>query len=94
MVYERTDPLTGAARDEILVSREDAVSRGLSNGSTVRLASQFGEFRGRLKFGPMRPGNLEVHWPEGMVLLSSNKIDPVSLEPAYSTTVTIEQVTE
>jgi len=23
MVYERTDPLTGAARDEILVSRED-----------------------------------------------------------------------
>ena len=94
MVYEHTDPLTGAARDEILVSREDAVSRGLSNGSTVRLASQFGEFRGRLKFGPMRPGNLEVHWPEGMVLLSSNKIDPVSLEPAYSTTVTIEQVTE
>lgn len=94
MVYERTDPLTGVTRDEILVSREDAVSRGLSNGSSVRLVSQFGKFLGRLKFGPMRPGNLEVHWPEGMVLLSSKNIDPVSLEPAYSTTVTIERVKE
>jgi hypothetical protein len=29
-----------------------------------------------------------------MMLLSSKNIDPVSLEPAYSTTVTIERVKE
>ncbi len=92
MVHAQTDPLTGAARDEILMSRQDAVARGLSSGASVRLVSPFGELRGRVKLGPMRPGNIEVHWPEGMPLLSPEAIDPVSLEPDYNTTVAVERV--
>jgi hypothetical protein len=39
---------------------------------------------------PIKPGNLEVHWPEGNVLLG-NTIDPDSLEPDYNAVVTIER---
>ena len=34
---------------------------------TVR--SEHGELRGRAMIGPMAPGNLQVHWPEGNALL-------------------------
>jgi len=38
----------------------------------------------------MTPGNLEVHWPEGMALLSGSAIDPESMEPDYNAAVLIE----
>ncbi len=90
MVHRETDPLTGAARDAILMSADDARSRGLMDGTAVRLVSAFGEFRGRIQVAPVRPGNLEVHWPEAMGLLSGAVLDPESLEPDYNATVTIE----
>ena len=37
----------------------------------------------------MLPGNVEVHWPEGNVLLSASVRDPDSLEPDYNAIVTI-----
>jgi hypothetical protein len=46
-------------------------------------------FRGRAYIAPMRSGNLEVHWPEGNVLLSGTRRDPASLEPDYNIEVTI-----
>ena len=36
----------------------------------VRLRSDHGVMVGRLKEAAIVPGNLEVHWPEGNVLLS------------------------
>jgi len=39
---------------------------------------------------PIKPGNLEVHWPEGMSLLAGDAIDPDSMEPDYNATVTVE----
>ena len=39
---------------------------------------------------PIRDGNLEVHWPEGNVLLAGAPHDPESLEPDYNAVVTIE----
>ena len=56
----------------------------------MRLRSRAGTFAGRLRQAPIRPGNLEVHWPEGNVLLSGETIDPESLEPDYNAVVTIE----
>ena len=41
---------------------------------------------------PIKPGNLEVHWPEGMPLLSGDAIDPDSMEPDYNATVTVEPI--
>ena len=37
----------------------------------------------------MRPGNLEVHWPEGNVLLGAG-VDPDSLEPDFNAVVTVD----
>jgi len=53
------------------------------------LRSTSGCYAGRLKAAPITPGNVEVHWPEGNVLLSASAIDPDSLEPDYNATVTI-----
>ncbi len=87
MVQRDVDPLTGAARDEILISAEDLTRLALSDGATVRLESSTGSFTGRLRQAPIKPGNLEVHWPEGNALLSSAAIDPESHEPDYNAVV-------
>jgi len=90
MVQRDVDPLTGAARDDILISAEDLAQLSMADGAAVRLKSATGTFTGRLRAAPIRPGNLEVHWPEGNALLSSAAIDPESLEPDYNAVVTVE----
>jgi molybdopterin-dependent oxidoreductase alpha subunit len=91
MVQKDVDPLTGASRDAVLISDADADALGLTEGSPVRLRSAAGSYEGRVMRAPMRPGNLEVHWPEGMVLLGE-AIDPESLEPDYNAVVTVESL--
>jgi molybdopterin-dependent oxidoreductase alpha subunit len=87
MVQRHVDPLTGASRDDVFISRDDLARLKLSEGAAVELTSPDGTFRGRLKAAAMTPGNLEVHWPEGNVLLSGGAIDPESLEPDYNAVV-------
>jgi predicted molibdopterin-dependent oxidoreductase YjgC len=90
MVQRAVDPLTGARRDDILISREDLTRLGLTDGTTVVLRAAAGSYRGRLKASPITPGNLEVHWPEGNVLLAAAAIDHASMEPDYNAVVTLE----
>lgn len=92
MVQRQVDPLTGAGRDAIFISADDMARLRLDEGAAVRLRSASGTFRGTLKRAPIKPGNLEVHWPEGMPLLSGSTIDPESMEPDYNAVVTIEAV--
>lgn len=92
MVQRDVDPLTGAARDAVLISVEDAARLGVADGAAIELCSPHGVFVGRVHVAPMRPGNLEVHWPEGNVLLSGTRRDPASLEPDYNIEVTIRVV--
>ena len=92
MIQREIDPLTGASRDEVLISAEDLVRLQLENGSPVELRSSSGSFRGRLRSAPMRPGNLEVHWPEGSTLLSASAIDPDSMEPDYNAVATLTRI--
>jgi predicted molibdopterin-dependent oxidoreductase YjgC len=87
MVQRDCDPLTGARRDDVLISPEDLARLNLREGDAVELSSAGGVFRGRLKAGPITPGNLEVHWPEGNALLSGRTIDVESMEPDYNATV-------
>jgi predicted molibdopterin-dependent oxidoreductase YjgC len=93
MVQRSIDPLTGADRDDILISAADLALLRLPDGAVVRLRSADGLFRGRLKLAPIKPGNLEVHWPEGNVLLS-RAMDLESMEPDYNASVTIEAADE
>jgi predicted molibdopterin-dependent oxidoreductase YjgC len=89
MVQRDVDPLTGARRDDVLISAADLDRLKLQDGGAVELRSPNGAFRGRLKSAPITPGNLEVHWPEGNVLLSAATIDPDSMEPDYNALVTL-----
>jgi molybdopterin-dependent oxidoreductase alpha subunit len=91
MIQRGTDPLTGARRDDVLISGEDMERLSVSEGDSVRLESQNGAFEGRLRCSPIRPGNLEVYWPEGNILLSGSAIDPDSMEPDYNAVVTLER---
>ena len=73
------------------MSDADADALGVANGSPVRLQSPNGSYEGRVFRAPMRPGNLEVHWPEGNALLGP-AVDPDSLEPDFNATVTVSPV--
>jgi molybdopterin-dependent oxidoreductase alpha subunit len=90
MVQRAIDPLTGAERHDILISAEDLAGLRMKAGSWVTLRSERGSFTGRLVAAPIKSGNLEVHWPEGNVLLAADRLDPDSMEPDYNTMVVIE----
>jgi anaerobic selenocysteine-containing dehydrogenase len=92
MVQREIDPLTGAARDSVLISGEDLQRLGWASGTRARLRSSSGVFEGTLLAAPIKPGNLEVHWPEGNVLLSAAAIDPDSMEPDYNALVSLETI--
>jgi molybdopterin-dependent oxidoreductase alpha subunit len=88
MVQKEIDPLTGAARDAVFISAPDADRLGLGEGAPIRLTSPHGVYEGRVFRTEIRPGNLEVHWPEGNALLGP-EIDPESMEPDYNAVVTV-----
>lgn len=92
MIQREVDPLTGAARDEVLMSEQDMRALGLRTGQAVRLRAASGELTGRVRPAPIKAGNLEVHWPEGNVLLAADTVDPASKEPDYNALVTVERV--
>jgi molybdopterin-dependent oxidoreductase alpha subunit len=87
MVQSEYDPLTGGRRDEVFMSPEDAKELGLREGEPLVLKNALGEFRGRVKIVPIRPGNLQVHWPEGNHLIRRGVCDPVCGIPDYNAVV-------
>ena len=91
IVQRPVDPLTGAARDDVLISAADLARLGMSDGERVELRSANGTFTGRLKTAVIKAGNLEVHWPEANGLLSGAAVDPESHEPDYNAEVTVER---
>jgi molybdopterin-dependent oxidoreductase alpha subunit len=92
MVQRERDPLTGARREDVLVSAADAARLEIATGDRVRLTSATGAYEGRALVDEIKPGNLEVHWPEGNVLLSREGIDIASREPDYNAVVTLERL--
>ena len=91
MVQEERDPLTGAGRDAVFLSPEDALQLGVGAGDRVVLRSAAGEFRGRAFLAAIKPGNLQVHFPEGNDLLDLEAREPSSGIPDYGTVVTLER---
>jgi predicted molibdopterin-dependent oxidoreductase YjgC len=88
MVYGRTDPLTGGARNAVFMSREDAEALGLAEGNPIALRSETGTLEGRVRIARLKPRTLQVYWPEGNVLVP-RRYDPVSGEPDYNTYVEV-----
>lgn len=91
MVQSKKDAITGALREAVLINPFDAEKLGLKDGDNVTLKNDLGELKGRVYLAPMKPGNLEVHWPEGNVLLDKGKRS-VEGVPDYNTLVCLEKL--
>lgn len=90
MVQERKDSITGAVREAVLINEVDALKLGLQDGDAVVLQNDSGEFKGRVCLSPVKPGNLQVHWPEGNVLLDKSKRSREGV-PDYNAVVRLEK---
>lgn len=91
MIHNVRDPLTGARRDDVLISRADADRIGAADGDEILLRSSAGQMRGRCLIAPIAPGNLQVHWPEGNVLIERGVVDSECGIPDFNTEVEVSR---
>jgi len=84
------DALTGAHRDDILMSVDDARARGLSDGQRVLVRSVWGQREAVVRCAAMHPGNAQMHWPEANGLLPPDRTDPHGGVPDYNAAVFVE----
>jgi molybdopterin-dependent oxidoreductase alpha subunit len=91
MVLADTDPLTGAGRDAVYIDEHDAGVLGVADGDPITLVSGTGSFEGRAKLVRLPARTLQVHWPEGNVLLAGGPAhrEPASRVPDYNAIVTV-----
>ncbi|NRQ35382.1 FdhF/YdeP family oxidoreductase [Nonomuraea sp. NN258] len=89
MVHERLDGFNGATREAVLMSEYDADRLGLADGAPIELRSGERTYRGKVLRAPVMPGNLQVHWPEGNVLLDEARRSPDAKIPDYNALVTV-----
>ena len=92
MVHEKKDAITGAIRDAVMMNAADARALGLNEGDEVVLRNDLGEYRGHVAIAPIKPRNLQVHWPEGNILLHPTRRSPESHVPDYNAFVRLERV--
>lgn len=90
MVQEASDTLTGTTREAVLMSAHDADRLGLAGGQAVVVRSATGELTGRVHLAPIAPGNVQVHWPEGNVLVADGVRSAEAGIPDYNARVTVE----
>lgn len=92
MVQERKDAITGALREAILISPEDADRLGLKQGDPIGLKNDRGEYKGVVFLARVKPGNLQVHWPEANHLLDRSRRSPEAGIPDYNAPVRLEKL--
>lgn len=93
MVHGRRDALTGLERSDLLMNAEDGRARKIGEGERVVVSSPVSSIELATRFGPIKAGNVEAHWPECMELLPWS-LDPDSGEPEYGVRVRIEPAEE
>ena len=92
MVQEQKDSITGARRESIFMNRADAARFGLHNGDPCVLRNDAGEMRGTVFLARVKPGSVQVHFPEGNVLIAAGPRAPTSDIPDYSAIARVERV--
>lgn len=90
MVHGARDPLTGFGRSDLLMNADDGRARGVRDGDRVAVSSAVSRLELAARFGPIKAGNVEAHWPECMELLPWS-LDPDSGEPEYGVRVRVER---
>jgi predicted molibdopterin-dependent oxidoreductase YjgC len=91
LIYAETDPLTGADRDAVFMSEQDATRLGLKHNDRITLVNDLGRYQGRVFLAELAPGNLQVMWPEGNILIRRGVVDKGGGVPDYNATVKVEK---
>ena len=95
MIYRKTDPLTGAGRDALLISREDADALGVRDGDPVEVRSDNGaSMRCSIRIDRIKPRNVQAFWPECNVLIKRKVCDIAAGVPDYNAMVEIVPIRE
>jgi molybdopterin-dependent oxidoreductase alpha subunit len=92
LIYAEVDPLNGAPRDAVLMNEEDAAKLNVRQNDRIVLANDVGRYEGRVFLAPIARGNLQIHWPEGNVIVRRGIIDIAGGVPDYNATVKVEKI--
>ena len=93
LVYADVDPINGAPRDAVLMNPDDAADLHLKQDDPIRLVNDIGRFDGRVFLAPVTRGHLQVHWPEGNVMVERGILDTGGGVPDYNAVARIETLT-
>ena len=91
-LYAETDPLPGADRDALCMAPADAERRGLVQNQRIALVNDLGRYEGRVFLAELAPGNLQVLWPEGNIIIRRGVVDAGGGVPDYNAMARIETV--
>lgn len=92
LIYHETCSITGAERDAIFISAEDAEQLKLQQNDRIALVNSIGRMEGRIFIAPIARGNLQVHWPEGNVIIRRGNYDAIGGVPDYNAQARIEKL--
>jgi predicted molibdopterin-dependent oxidoreductase YjgC len=94
LIYAAADPLSGAKRDDVLIDESDATALGVKAGDRVVLKSETGSLECRVRLAKLPSRTIQVHWPEGQVLIPSGPEhrEPGSQVPDYNAVVEVVPV--
>ena len=91
LIYDDLDPLTGAGRRAVFMNPDDAAEMHLMNRDPIELVNEEGNFEGEVFLAPLARGNLQVHWPEGNVLIRRGVYDSMGGVPDYNAFVRVKK---
>jgi anaerobic selenocysteine-containing dehydrogenase len=94
LVYAQVDPINGAPREAVLMNPNDAAELSLKQNDPVALINGLGRFVGRVFLSPIARGNLQVHWPEGNVIIRRGITDAAGGVPDFNARVRVEKLAD
>ncbi len=92
LIYAEIDPFNGAARNSVLMNPDDAAALRLIHNDRVALVNEIGRFEARVFLAPIARGNLQIHWPEGNVIIPRGLQDTMGGVPDYNASVRVEKL--
>lgn len=92
LIHEHRDALNGATREAVLMNADDLRKLGLRDGARVALVNDRGRLEGRVLVAPILAGNIQVHWPEGNVLIDPTRRERDAGVPDYNAIVRLEKL--
>jgi anaerobic selenocysteine-containing dehydrogenase len=72
------------------MNADDAARMHLKHNDRVALVNATGRLGGRVWLAPLAPGNLQVHWPEGNVIVPRGAVDRLGGVPDYNARARVE----